>query len=75
MDVLLGIKQRDGLMRQFGTQNISNTHLQEDVRSEISKTKREKERKARAKAEIKVEFVDIIGDAFWEARPWLLPDR
>ncbi|KAL8946681.1 MAG: hypothetical protein Q9183_007876, partial [Haloplaca sp. 2 TL-2023] len=63
------------IVRDFGTLNMPNAHLQGEVGSEVSKTKREKERKARAKAEIKVDYVDIIGDAFWEARPWLLSDR
>lgn len=37
-----------------------------------SKTQRDKERKRRAKARVVVEHVDVIGDAFWEARPWVL---
>ncbi|KAL8694585.1 MAG: hypothetical protein Q9218_000767 [Villophora microphyllina] len=41
---------------------------------EPSKTQEEKEKKLRAKADIKLESVDIISDTFWEARPWLLPD-
>lgn len=37
-----------------------------------SKTQLEKEKKRKRKARIAVEHVDIIGDAFWEARPWIL---
>ena len=37
-----------------------------------SKTQLEKERKKKQKARIAVEQVDIIGDAFWEARPYIL---
>jgi tRNA(His) guanylyltransferase len=39
---------------------------------EPSKTQREKLRKARLKATIVVEHVDIIKDEFWEKRPWIL---
>ena len=37
-----------------------------------SKTQLEKEKKRKRKARIAVEHVDVIGDAFWEARPWIL---
>lgn len=40
-----------------------------------SKTQREKEKKRRLKARIVVEHVDIIRDAFWERRPWILSGR
>lgn len=40
-----------------------------------SKTQMEKERKRKVKARIAVEHVDIIGDAFWEARPYILAGR
>lgn len=46
-----------------------------DQGAEPSKTQREKKGKSRAKAEIKVEHEDMIGDMFWEARPWLLPEH
>lgn len=39
---------------------------------EKSKTQLEKEKKRKKKARIAVEHVDIIGDGFWEARPWIL---
>lgn len=38
----------------------------------LSKTQAEKERKRRQKARVVVEHVDIIKDAFWDARPWIL---
>lgn len=38
----------------------------------LSKTQLEKERKRKMKAEIVVEHVDMIQDAFWEARPYIL---
>ena len=40
-----------------------------------SKTQLEKERKRKQKARITVEHVDIIGDAFWSARPYILVSR
>lgn len=42
---------------------------------QMSKTQREKERKKRGKARIVTEHVDIIGDGFWERRPWILSGR
>lgn len=42
---------------------------------EMSKTQKEKERKKRRKARIVTEHVDIIGDSFWEKRPWILSGR
>ncbi|KAL8737172.1 MAG: hypothetical protein Q9181_001961 [Wetmoreana brouardii] len=65
--------------RDYGAQkpghlNNNVPDSQKDQGVKPSKTQREKEKKARAKAEIRLEFVDFISDAFWEARPWLLPD-
>ena len=42
---------------------------------EMSKTQREKMRKAKLKAKIVVEHVDIIKDGFWERRPRILGGR
>jgi len=42
------------------------------VANRQSKTQMEKERKRKMKGEIRVEHVDLIGDAFWEARPYIL---
>ncbi|KAL5417743.1 hypothetical protein PMIN06_005481 [Paraphaeosphaeria minitans] len=41
----------------------------------MSKTQKEKERKRKGKARIATEHVDIIGDSFWEKRPWILSGR
>ena len=41
----------------------------------LSKTQMEKERKRKQKAWIAREHVDIIGDAFWEARPYILAGK
>jgi tRNA(His) guanylyltransferase len=38
----------------------------------LSKTRSEKMRKARAKARVVVEHVDIHKDEFWAKRPWIL---
>ncbi|KAL9104170.1 MAG: hypothetical protein Q9163_000869 [Psora crenata] len=55
--------------RQTGT-------LSESIRkhglSELSKTQAEKERKKRQNATITLEHTDIIQDAFWSSRAWLL---
>jgi tRNA(His) guanylyltransferase len=40
-----------------------------------SKTQMEKERKKKQKAKIALEHVDVIGDAFWEARPYILAPK
>ena len=39
---------------------------------EMSKTQMEKEEKKRRKAKIVVVHEDLIGEVFWEQRPWLL---
>ncbi|KAK4542839.1 hypothetical protein LTR36_006215 [Oleoguttula mirabilis] len=40
-----------------------------------SKTQLEKERKRKQKATVAVEHVDVIGDAFWEAHPYILASK
>jgi len=42
---------------------------------DISKTQKEKMKKARQKAEIVVEHVDVIKDEFWLRRPWLFSGK
>lgn len=42
---------------------------------EISKTQKEKMKKARQKAQVVVEHIDIIRDDFWTVRPWLLSGK
>ena len=41
----------------------------------ISKTQIEKMKKAKAKAKVVVEHVDIIKNDFWEKRPWILSGK
>ena len=55
-----------------------NNYPDEDgggMQTEMSKTQKEKERKARQKAKVVVRHVDIIKDEFWERRPWLRTGR
>lgn len=68
------------LMNQYGIDPIISLgkHIprsQGSWEGELSKTQREKEKKRRRKAEIRLDFTDIIRDDFWEARPWLFPYR
>lgn len=51
------------IVREFENWNAAETQ---------SKTQRQKAEKMRKKAEMKEHNIDIIGDAFWDARPWLL---
>ena len=46
-----------------------------DGTNELSKTQQEKMRKARQKAEIIIEHIDIIKDEFWSNRPWLITGK
>jgi len=48
---------------------------EEGLPQPVSKTAAEKERKKKAKAEIVVEYVDIIKDDFWTQRPWILSGK
>jgi tRNA(His) guanylyltransferase len=41
----------------------------------LSKTAREKERKSKEKAGIKMEHCDLINNDFWHRRPWILSGR
>lgn len=51
----------------------AETHgLIDDRPREVSKTQAEKQRKARRKARITVQHVDLIRDQFWNERPWIL---
>ena len=43
--------------------------------AELSKTARERERKSKAKAGIKMEHCDVINNDFWHRRPWILSGR
>lgn len=42
---------------------------------EVSKTQKEKMKKARQKAEVIVVHIDLIKDDFWERRPWILSGK
>lgn len=42
------------------------------VPEKLSKTQQEKQRKAKAKAQVVVRHVDIIKDDFWQQHPWIL---
>lgn len=57
-----------------GTCDKSVTTTQGSQNGQPSETLKDKEKKRRQKAEIRLEHVDIIQDNFWEARPWLFPD-
>jgi tRNA(His) guanylyltransferase len=43
-----------------------------EIGEEISKTQLAKRKKAQRKAKITLAFCDVIKDAFWEERPWIL---
>lgn len=43
--------------------------------AQLSKTARERERKSKAKAGIKMEHCDLINNDFWHRRPWILSGR
>lgn len=77
---LLPIERRLKLTSQYNVKFQDSpvkslTNAQARHPGEPSKTQREKERKWRSKAEIKLEHIDIIRDAFWEAHPGLLADQ
>ncbi|KAF2768819.1 tRNAHis guanylyltransferase [Teratosphaeria nubilosa] len=68
------------LYRAYHTDNATNgvTNDQSSARKvadPASKTQLEKERKRKQKATIEVEHVDIIGDAFWDAHPYILASK
>jgi tRNA(His) guanylyltransferase len=46
-----------------------------DVAAAMTKSQLEKERKRKMKAEVVVEHCDLIQDAFWEARPYILAGK
>lgn len=45
------------------------------IEPQLSKTQEEKARKARQKAQVVVEHLDIIKDEFWRKRPWILDGK
>jgi tRNA(His) guanylyltransferase len=48
------------------------TNMLDSNSQEISNSAAEKQRKAKSKAKIAIEHVDIIKDEFWNHRPWIL---
>jgi tRNA(His) guanylyltransferase len=52
----------------------ASTEVQDEA-AVPSKTQAEKLRKAKAKATVVVEHVDIIKDEFWKKRPWILSGK
>lgn len=47
----------------------------ETINEQLSKTQKEKIRKARNKANVIVDHLDIISDDFWNKRPWILSGK
>lgn len=71
---------RDYELVEPGTGTGAKNAMGEEVGSSAvpevkSKSQLEKEKKARTKAKIVVEHLDIIRDEFWERRPWLLSGK
>lgn len=64
--------QQDDTSRQ-GPNAAETEEIVEE--QDLSKTQKEKMKKARQKAEIVVEHIDIIRDEFWLRRPWLLSGK
>lgn len=62
------ISQSDGIVTEVGQ---SNDEPNFEVKG-LSKTQQEKVKKARQKAKVIVQHVDVIKDEFWKMRPWLL---
>ena len=56
-------------------ENEKSKHLLHTSVSEQSKTQQEKYKKARKKAQVVIEHLDIIKDEFWDRRPWILSGR
>ncbi|KAL8765030.1 MAG: hypothetical protein Q9209_007756 [Squamulea sp. 1 TL-2023] len=68
-------KRGSVLFRDYGAQwpsAISNTTESSQIEERQRAKARKEKIKRRFKAELKLLFVDIIGDDFWKAHPWLL---
>jgi predicted ribosome quality control (RQC) complex YloA/Tae2 family protein len=48
---------------------------QSQIQNPTSRSARDKDRKKRMKAHVVIEHVDMIKEAFWERRPWILSGR
>lgn len=67
---------RDYELVEPGTKTVTGEEVGSSAVPEVkSKSQLEKEKKARTKAKIVVEHLDIIKDEFWERRPWLLSGK
>ncbi|RMZ85599.1 hypothetical protein DV737_g694, partial [Chaetothyriales sp. CBS 132003] len=64
------------LFREYRAKDQKAVHgLVEHGTELLSRTQQDKQKKARAKAEIVIRHCDIIKDDFWRERPWLLLAR
>lgn len=70
------------VLREYALEDISmqsqtqiTNGLPEIDQSELSRTQKDKVRKAKQKAKILVRHIDLIKDDFWLQRPWLLTGR
>ncbi|ETN41767.1 uncharacterized protein HMPREF1541_03704 [Cyphellophora europaea CBS 101466] len=60
------------LMSQPARDDNEETRSSDVPEPPLSKTQQEKQRKAKAKAQVVVRHLDIIKDDFWNRRPWIL---
>ena len=56
-------------------EGVEDSNTASGAAEPFSKTQQEKQRKTRAKAKIVVKHIDIIGEDFWERRPWILSGK
>ena len=64
------------IYRSYEQQAVANGEASETKAADLtSKTQIEKERKRKLKAVIAVEHVDLIGEAFWDAHPYILATK
>ncbi|CAF9920167.1 MAG: hypothetical protein GOMPHAMPRED_001997 [Gomphillus americanus] len=67
-------KKGNVLYRKYeeGEAEKAMTASENFLQEPLSKSQRDKQRKRKSKATIELVHVDIIKDAFWEERPWIL---
>jgi hypothetical protein len=51
---------------------VNSLQENENLHQLLSSTATQKERKAKTKAGVTVEHLDIIKDDFWNSRPWIV---
>ncbi|KAL8656363.1 MAG: hypothetical protein Q9210_000290 [Variospora velana] len=75
-DELEQFKKGSVMYRDYAneTTGLLNTAPPKSPQDEPSRTQKEKGKKRRRKAEITLQFTDLIRDEFWNARPWLFLD-